>query len=628
MKLGYLSRMFASTIAKGDSSRLAVVPRLLLLAAFSSLALSVGAETTVSGAIVADTTWTAAQSPYLVNADLTISQGAVLTVEPGVMVRMTAGANLIVNQGALKASGSAVQPIIVTSGKDIPNGGAAPGDWGQLVFLDATSDAQTVLDWIEVRYGGGIRVERASPTLNNVGLYNNNGAAITIDLESSPMGSGLKASGNTLNGISVPAGEIVNNVQWRLQGIPYVVAQGVVSVGRKPVITGITPNTIQQGQSIDALISGTRLGSAEFVIFDSSGLTSTVSPGGTDTSLPVRITATAAQELGLVGFEAQTAAGRARFDLGLEVRTPLPTLAVDGVTPTNLRRQQTQSFQLSGNHLLGAQVSVPAGAGLTLSKLQTTTTTASFDLAASSTAALGAQALMVTNPTVANGSSSATVLVTRALPTAYASPSPLAVPPDGGVHSFSVRLSDIDDAPHTLDLSVLDSSLATISPATLTIAAGSIQATASVTGLRLGYTVLTISSPTLGVISVPIYITNALNGAAIGPIVSSVVGVSRLMGGAALPVGTAIGPIVSPVVGVNRPTTGAALPAGTAIGPIVSSIVGVSRPTSGTALPVGASIGPIVSSAVGVNRPTSGAALPAGASIGPIVSPVIGVQRP
>jgi hypothetical protein len=221
-----------------------VTARLLRLAcalplyALAALAL---AGTNVGGPITVDTAWNLAGAPYTATSDVTVDSGATLSIEPGVTVFMNPGTNLVIKSGALVAQGTSAAPIVVTSARDVPNPNPlpAPGDWGQLKFQSGTVAASTVLDYVQVKYGSGISLTGASPTLNRVSSLNHLGAAFAIDLASSPAGQGLVATGNTLNGISVPAGDIVGDVKWGLTGVPYVVTQGIVGVGVPPVLPTI-----------------------------------------------------------------------------------------------------------------------------------------------------------------------------------------------------------------------------------------------------------------------------------------------------------------------------------------------------------------------------------------------------
>src|SRR5687768_15617141 len=53
------------------------------------LATPAAADTTIAGGTVINQTWTTAGSPYIVQGDITVPNGAFLTIEAGVEVRAT-----------------------------------------------------------------------------------------------------------------------------------------------------------------------------------------------------------------------------------------------------------------------------------------------------------------------------------------------------------------------------------------------------------------------------------------------------------------------------------------------------------------------------------------------------------
>jgi hypothetical protein len=80
------------------------------------------AQTVVGGGIYANTTWTAANSPYLLTQSLVIFPGKTLTIEPGTVVRVTADQSFNTGnyiylevRGNLNAIGTTSSPITFTS---------------------------------------------------------------------------------------------------------------------------------------------------------------------------------------------------------------------------------------------------------------------------------------------------------------------------------------------------------------------------------------------------------------------------------------------------------------------------------------------------------------------------------
>ncbi len=225
--------MKRTSVQSGPSSVRALF--VLVVLALSSGTTGVHAQTPITGAIATDTVWSAAQGPYVLQGAVTIVSGASLSIRAGTLVQFGSDATLTVVDGALSALGTSAAPIVFTSVHD--DGGTTPaeaGDWGPITFSSGTQGVRTRLSHAAVRYGKGVVVHSTSPRFDDVSFENNEGAAMAIDLAASPSGLRLSAAGNGINGIVVPAGVIEGDVEWSMKGIPYVVPQGIVDVGREP----------------------------------------------------------------------------------------------------------------------------------------------------------------------------------------------------------------------------------------------------------------------------------------------------------------------------------------------------------------------------------------------------------
>lgn len=98
--------------------------------------------TPVSGTISLNTTWYAGASPYVIEGEVTVAQGATLTVEPGTIVR-SKGAGLVV-RGGLIAKGLPEEMILFRPEAEQP---AAP--WKGIVF-DHTGAQESLLERVRI----------------------------------------------------------------------------------------------------------------------------------------------------------------------------------------------------------------------------------------------------------------------------------------------------------------------------------------------------------------------------------------------------------------------------------------------------------------------------------------------
>jgi hypothetical protein len=81
---------FCSSVKAQDNLKwiiLLILGIVITLCEGTGFATSYPCGTSTAGHIVNDTTWTVANSPYIVNCALVVNNGVTLTIEPGVVVK-------------------------------------------------------------------------------------------------------------------------------------------------------------------------------------------------------------------------------------------------------------------------------------------------------------------------------------------------------------------------------------------------------------------------------------------------------------------------------------------------------------------------------------------------------------
>jgi hypothetical protein len=150
-----------------------------------------GDPTSVGGIISQNTTWSLADSPYIVVEDVIVYANVCLEIESGVVVRFANGTSLIID-GILVAYGNTTHTTIFTSNATAP----ATSDWGALnvriggFYLDVS--------YVKVEYStNGIKgllnstLSHSSFYKNNVGLSGSNITMAFCSFEENALGANV-----------------------------------------------------------------------------------------------------------------------------------------------------------------------------------------------------------------------------------------------------------------------------------------------------------------------------------------------------------------------------------------------------------------------------------------------------
>jgi parallel beta-helix repeat protein len=182
---------------------------------FSSL-VNAASPTYIKDTIGVSTTWTKENSPYILQNDIEVSKGAILTIAPGVEVRFVApsggavgaGPNLVV-KGGIKAVGSSTDPIQF-------NPAVAGSLWGAIYFYNADS-ANCLIQACLIK-GGRIVCNASSPVITQSAIFGAK-SGIEVALNSQPQITGNRITANGIGIIlladtaspTISSNEIYNN---------------------------------------------------------------------------------------------------------------------------------------------------------------------------------------------------------------------------------------------------------------------------------------------------------------------------------------------------------------------------------------------------------------------------------
>ena len=175
--------------------------------------------TYVEGEITMDTVWSLVDSPFILSGNVTVREGATLTIEPGVEVRFGGRFSIIVN-GRLIAKGTFEfnRLIKFTSNKEVPE----PGDWGAL-FFNGTGQSPSLLENCIIEYGtNGTTVADGELTIRSSVIRLNSMNGVMVLNGSATIEHNSLICNNTASGIYILGGNLAvsaSNVTFNGEGI-------------------------------------------------------------------------------------------------------------------------------------------------------------------------------------------------------------------------------------------------------------------------------------------------------------------------------------------------------------------------------------------------------------------------
>lgn len=138
---------------------------------------------------------------YVLESDMTVREGATVTVDPGVVIKASGGWNVYVD-GALALAGTAAEPIVLTERRDDSVGNpldtngdgntSAPGvSWGGIYYRRTTDALASPMSNVRMRYAGnGVVLTEADLAITDVEISDGT-FGLSIDQDTAPVVDGL-----------------------------------------------------------------------------------------------------------------------------------------------------------------------------------------------------------------------------------------------------------------------------------------------------------------------------------------------------------------------------------------------------------------------------------------------------
>ena len=144
----------------------------LVVVALASPAL---AQTDITENVATNTTWSTTGSPYILQGDIDVTSGSVLTIDPGVTVKFDAAARLGTHAGcSIVANGTVGNDILFTSSSGTP----APYDWYAVYLFQSPASSFSYCTFEYAQFN--LYITQSDPTVSRC-TSRNSSYGITCD---------------------------------------------------------------------------------------------------------------------------------------------------------------------------------------------------------------------------------------------------------------------------------------------------------------------------------------------------------------------------------------------------------------------------------------------------------------
>ncbi len=226
------------------------------------------------GTINANLTWRPAGNPFVVTGNVTVAEGATLTLEPGTVVEFGQYTGLWVD-GTLSAVGTSVSPITFTGTTETPgwwraigvqNSGSADFDWcdigysgysaGAGILKTGTSALSLKNTRIHHTSGDGLRIaEGYSDFISSGNTFSTNNYGVRLGINTSFDDNTSDFQDNNID-MFVDGGTITGDTVWHLKKDYSVYVSGSITVGETGALTIKAGTVVKPKQYVGFWIDG------------------------------------------------------------------------------------------------------------------------------------------------------------------------------------------------------------------------------------------------------------------------------------------------------------------------------------------------------------------------------------